>query len=334
MPKSTYWADAYLEKRRRADEAMRVIRPGQRVFIGSACGQPQALVQALFESAGKLSGREVVRLMSRETAALTALALFNAYQKTVGLEMINLASTTTVIGLFLGALMPFIIAAMTMKGVGRAANKMVLEIRRQFREIAGIMEGKAEPDTGKCIDIVTKAALREMLLPGILAVAAPLAGVVALAAHRDQRQLAVADPHGEGIAHVVRVGQALDGQVRDYRDLLDGHDAVVLLSQFQVGLESVEELLHLQLELIQRQIGDDLHPLPCVALSGQVEVITAAVCQTGELGLELPTQRVGPGRAIEREEIEVAADPLGGDVLDVVELRVFRRRLGSVRAGG
>ncbi|MCU0538412.1 MAG: GNAT family N-acetyltransferase [Desulfobacterales bacterium] len=74
MPKSTYWADAYLEKRRRADEAMRLIRPGQRVFIGSACGQPQALVQALFESAGKLSGLEVVRLMSRETAALSSLA--------------------------------------------------------------------------------------------------------------------------------------------------------------------------------------------------------------------------------------------------------------------
>ncbi len=74
MPKSTYWADAYLEKRRRADDAVRVIRPGQRVFIGSACGQPQALVQALFESAGKLSGLEVVRLMSRETAALSSLA--------------------------------------------------------------------------------------------------------------------------------------------------------------------------------------------------------------------------------------------------------------------
>jgi acyl-CoA hydrolase/GNAT superfamily N-acetyltransferase len=74
VPKATYWADAYLEKRRRADEAMRVIRPGQRVFIGSACGQPQALVQALFESAGRLSGLEVVRLMSRETAALSSLA--------------------------------------------------------------------------------------------------------------------------------------------------------------------------------------------------------------------------------------------------------------------
>ncbi len=108
------------------------------------------------------------------SAALTALALFSAYQKTVGIDSINLASPTTVIGLFLGALMPFIIASLTIKGVGRAANKMVLEIRRQFREITGLMEGTAEPDTGRCIDIVTKSALKEMLLPGILAVVAPL----------------------------------------------------------------------------------------------------------------------------------------------------------------
>jgi K(+)-stimulated pyrophosphate-energized sodium pump len=108
------------------------------------------------------------------SAALTALALFSAYQKTVGLESINLASPTTVIGLFLGALMPFIIASLTIKGVGRAANKMVLEIRRQFKEITGLMEGTAEPDTGRCIDIVTRSALKEMLLPGILAIIAPL----------------------------------------------------------------------------------------------------------------------------------------------------------------
>ncbi|UCF04863.1 MAG: sodium-translocating pyrophosphatase [bacterium] len=109
------------------------------------------------------------------SAALTALALFSAYQKTARLESINLTSSMTVIGLFLGALMPFVIASLTIKGVGRAANKMVLEIRRQFREITGLMEGKAEPDTGRCIDIVTKSALKEMLLPGILAVIAPLA---------------------------------------------------------------------------------------------------------------------------------------------------------------
>jgi len=109
------------------------------------------------------------------SAALTALALFSAYQKTVGLDSINLASTKTVIGLFLGGMMPFMMAAMTMKGVGRAANKMVIEIRRQFKEIVGLMEGKAEPDTKTCVDIVTKAALKEMILPGIIAIIAPLA---------------------------------------------------------------------------------------------------------------------------------------------------------------
>ncbi len=108
------------------------------------------------------------------SAALTALALFSAYQKTARLDSINLSSSTTVIGLFLGAMMPFVISSLTIKGVGRAANKMVLEIRRQFREITGLMEGKAEPETGKCIDIVTKAALKEMLLPGSLAIVAPL----------------------------------------------------------------------------------------------------------------------------------------------------------------
>jgi len=108
------------------------------------------------------------------SAALTALALFSAYQKTARLDSINLSSSTTVIGLFLGAMMPFVISSLTIKGVGRAANKMVLEIRRQFREIAGLMEGKAEPETDKCIDIVTKAALKEMLLPGSLAIVAPL----------------------------------------------------------------------------------------------------------------------------------------------------------------
>lgn len=113
------------------------------------------------------------------SAALTALALFSAYQKTVGLESINLSSSTTVIGLFVGAMMPFMIASLTIRGVGRAANRMVLEIRRQFREITGLMEGTAEPDTERCIDIVTKSALKEMLLPGVLAVIAPIiVGVV------------------------------------------------------------------------------------------------------------------------------------------------------------
>jgi K(+)-stimulated pyrophosphate-energized sodium pump len=108
------------------------------------------------------------------SAALTALALFSAYQKTTGIQIISLTNVNTVIGLFLGALMPFLIAAMTMKAVGRAADKMINEIRRQFREIAGLLEGRAKPDSDRCIDIVTRSALREMIFPGISAVIAPL----------------------------------------------------------------------------------------------------------------------------------------------------------------
>ncbi|RKY37148.1 MAG: sodium-translocating pyrophosphatase [Candidatus Omnitrophota bacterium] len=108
------------------------------------------------------------------SAALTALALFSAYQRTAKISLIDLAEVTTVVGLLLGALMPFVIAALTLKAVGRTANKMVIEIRRQFREIIGLRQGKAKPETAKCIDIVTKGALREMILPGLLALIAPL----------------------------------------------------------------------------------------------------------------------------------------------------------------
>ncbi len=109
------------------------------------------------------------------SAALTALALFTAFQKTVGLETISLTEAPAVVGLLLGATMPFLIAALTMEAVGRAAGRMVDEIRRQFREIAGLLEGEAEPETDRCIDIVTRAALKEMIVPGCLALVAPLA---------------------------------------------------------------------------------------------------------------------------------------------------------------
>jgi K(+)-stimulated pyrophosphate-energized sodium pump len=108
------------------------------------------------------------------SAALTALALFSAFQKTVGLEHIDLISVNTVVGLLLGAMMPFAISAMTLKAVGRAADKMVIEIRRQFHEIKGLLQGEAKPDSDRCIDIVTRSALWEMILPGITAMLAPL----------------------------------------------------------------------------------------------------------------------------------------------------------------
>jgi K(+)-stimulated pyrophosphate-energized sodium pump len=113
------------------------------------------------------------------SAALTALALFTAYTQTVGLKQIDITNATTVVGLFIGGLLPFVFASLTMQAVGRAAFKMVEEVRRQFRQIKGLMQGKAKPQIARCVDISTTAAIREMILPGVLAVAAPLViGVV------------------------------------------------------------------------------------------------------------------------------------------------------------
>ncbi|HET6360823.1 MAG TPA: sodium-translocating pyrophosphatase [Gemmatimonadota bacterium] len=110
------------------------------------------------------------------SAALTALALFSAYASAVGLREtgINIIEPEVVIGLFVGGLLPFLIAALTMTAVGRAAEGMVAEVRRQFREIKGLMEGTAKPDSARCVDISTRAALREMIAPGIVAVLAPV----------------------------------------------------------------------------------------------------------------------------------------------------------------
>jgi K(+)-stimulated pyrophosphate-energized sodium pump len=108
------------------------------------------------------------------SAALTALALFAAYTKAVGLEVIDLSTPRVVVGMFIGGIVPFLVAAMTMKSVGKAAFKMVEEIRRQFREIPGIMEGTGKPDSARCVHISTNAALREMIAPGMTAVLTPV----------------------------------------------------------------------------------------------------------------------------------------------------------------
>ncbi|MGD9848611.1 MAG: sodium-translocating pyrophosphatase [Desulfuromonas sp.] len=110
------------------------------------------------------------------SAALTALALFSAYATTVGLQAINLVEPRVVVGLLIGGALPFFIGALTMTSVGRAAGKMVDEIRRQFREIPGLLEGKegVKPEPEKCIDISAQAALKEMVLPGVVAVVAPV----------------------------------------------------------------------------------------------------------------------------------------------------------------
>ncbi len=108
------------------------------------------------------------------SAALTALALFSAYSASVGLKQINILEVHVVLGFFLGGVLPFFVAALTMTAVGKAAQKMVEEVRRQFKEIKGLMEGKAKPDTTRCVDIATTGALQQMVLPGLTAVLAPI----------------------------------------------------------------------------------------------------------------------------------------------------------------
>ncbi len=114
------------------------------------------------------------------SAALTALALFSAYSHTIALTtgagefVIDITNAGVVIGVLLGAVVAYLLASTTMKSVGKAAFKMVNEVRRQFREIKGLMEGEAEPDYARCIDIASTAALWEMIIPGVMAIAAPL----------------------------------------------------------------------------------------------------------------------------------------------------------------
>ncbi len=108
------------------------------------------------------------------SAALTSLALFTTFAQEVNLSSINLLEPTVVIGLLIGAMLPFLFSALTMDSVGKAAHDMIEEVRRQFREKKGIMEGTETPDYRKCVEISTDAALREMILPGILAIVAPI----------------------------------------------------------------------------------------------------------------------------------------------------------------
>ena len=109
------------------------------------------------------------------SAALTALALFGAFATASGLGQVSLTDPKLIVGLFVGGMLPYLFGAMTMQAVGRAAMQMVEEVRRQFREIPGLMEGDGKPDYARCVDISTTAALKEMVLPGIMAVTAPLA---------------------------------------------------------------------------------------------------------------------------------------------------------------
>ena len=113
------------------------------------------------------------------SAVLTALALLAAYASVTGIKVFNLSDTNVLMGLIVGSMMPFLFGALTMQAVGRAANSMVQEVRRQFREIEGLLEGKAQADYARAVDISTRGAMREMVLPGLIAVVAPIAiGVI------------------------------------------------------------------------------------------------------------------------------------------------------------
>lgn len=108
------------------------------------------------------------------SAALTALALFSAFTEAAGLTGIDITKANVIAGLMIGGMLAFLFSSMTIKAVGRAANKMIEEVRRQFREIPGILEGTTKPEYSKCIDISTTASLKEMIAPAVVAIASPL----------------------------------------------------------------------------------------------------------------------------------------------------------------
>ena len=109
------------------------------------------------------------------SAALTALALFSAFKTKAGIGAIDLSNPTIMVGLLFGAMVPYLFSSFAMEAVGRAANSMIEEVRRQFRDIPGLLEGKAKADYATCVDISTAAAIKEMVMPGLLAVGIPVA---------------------------------------------------------------------------------------------------------------------------------------------------------------
>jgi K(+)-stimulated pyrophosphate-energized sodium pump len=108
------------------------------------------------------------------SAALTALALFSAFQASAGIQTIDVSNPVVTAGLFVGAMLPFLFSAMAMRAVGEAAYDMIAEVRRQFKEIPGLMEGTARADYARCVDIATAAAIKRMVVPGLLAVVTPV----------------------------------------------------------------------------------------------------------------------------------------------------------------
>ncbi|MFA5998634.1 MAG: sodium-translocating pyrophosphatase, partial [Candidatus Babeliales bacterium] len=117
------------------------------------------------------------------SALMTAIALFSAFAKAAHIAQLDVLQPKVLVGIFIGGIIPFLVSSMTMRSVSQAALKMVFEVRRQFRDIPGIMEGTAEPDYEQCISIATKAALREMVAPGLLGIVSPMIVYYLLGVH-------------------------------------------------------------------------------------------------------------------------------------------------------
>jgi len=131
------------------------------------------------DAAGNTS-KAITKGFAIGAAALTVLTLFGAYTELAGISSLNLMQPKIVVGVFVGAMMPPLLSALLILSVGRNGERMIAEIRRQFKEIPGLMEGKAKPDYARCVDIATKGAIKELMLPCVLAIIVPLVTMVVL----------------------------------------------------------------------------------------------------------------------------------------------------------
>jgi K(+)-stimulated pyrophosphate-energized sodium pump len=143
------------------------------------------LGDAVIEVADKLDAagnttKAITKGFAIGAAALTVLTLYGAYGELTGIVAIDLLQPEVVVGVFIGAMIPPLLSALLILAVGKNAERMIAEIRRQFKEIPGLMEGKAKPDYAQCVDIATKGALRELIVPCILAIIAPIATMVGI----------------------------------------------------------------------------------------------------------------------------------------------------------
>ncbi|HBJ81498.1 sodium-translocating pyrophosphatase, partial [Pseudothermotoga sp.] len=139
----------------------------------SGLGDDVVAITDMLDAAGNTS-KAITKGFAIGSAALTVLALFAAYTHLVDIQSLDLISPKVIAGIFIGAVMPPLLSALLILSVGRNSERMIEEIRRQFREIPGLMEGKANPDYAKCVDIATAGALKELILPGVLSIIAPV----------------------------------------------------------------------------------------------------------------------------------------------------------------